>query len=418
MRHSPPFPVTRDNFSSCWEAIDVMRRKSRRKAAISGIGGFWSNLVLLFSLLFIVNGLILSQFDGTYHAFLEDLPWFTDAWNYLAGLLKLADNSLTVVVPKLLLAVYFVSIAVFILLALPIVILYHPRKQPVPTGDYSEQTALLAKAAQEAQNYSYKTHISASFSSIILFIVAAVILFGAYAIHRNDPEPMYALLKQFPTGNQEANLIIYVYVCYIVCGALCEVLLLLTRPLYRYEFPYDYVVQAETAALFALEEDDEATPEKRMADAAALCEEAMEFEKESAYQKAKSMYFKAALGGDVRAMEHYARHCLIGRLNDSARYWLKRCVSSGQASQNARIMLLRMRLRMRHNARYLQPDAAPLTKIQKFRNAVMLILTILYWVLSFVLFTALVIFSIVLLKSNMDMSVFTDLSSVIQILIR
>lgn len=416
MKNQPPFPVTPENLPQYWETIDTMRRKARRKSAIAGIGGFWSNLFLLFSLLFVANGLMFEQFHGSYHAFLEMLPWFSDVWHYLTDLVIKAGDSLTIQVVKLLLVTYGAAIAVFALLALLVSLLYHPRKAPVPTGDYSEQTALLAKAAREAHNYSYKTHISAYFSTIIMLIVAVVILFGAYAIYSNDPVSMAAVLTQFPTGNQNANLLFYVTFCYLVCAACCEILLLLTRPLYRCKFPYDYIVQTEYASLYALEEDEEATPEKHIADAAALCGEAVELEKDCAYTRAKSLYFKAALGGDVNAMKHYARLCLIDNMNDTARYWLERCVSSGQESKDIKSMLLRLKLRMKHNVSYLQPEAAPLTKGQKIWNTVKRILSILLWILSLLMAAALVIFLIVLLKSDADITVFTDLSNVLRIL--
>lgn len=416
MKHNPPFPVTPENLPQCWESIDAMRRKARRKSALAGIGGFWSNLFLLFSLLFVANGLIFTLFQGSYHAFLEDLPWFTDAWYYLTGLVIKTGDPLKTQTLKLLLVTYGASIAVFVLLSLLVSLLYHPRKAPVPTGDYSEQSALLAKAAREARNYSYKTRLSTSLASMLLVIVAAAMLLMAYIIYLDDAEVAKALLRQFPTDSEETNCLIYVLIGYFVCGIFSWILLQLTRPLYRYEFPYDYVAQTESAAIFALEDGAEVSPEKRMADAAALREEAMELEKEKAYVRAKALYFKAALCGDVCAMEHYARLCLIDHMNDSARYWLDRCVSSGQGSKEAKSMLLRLKLRMKHNVRYLQPEAAPLTKGQKIRNAVQLTFTVLFWTLSLLMVAALVIFLIVLLKSNADITVFQDLSTVFRIL--
>ena len=416
MRNNFPFPVTPENFSLCWDYVDVRRRKARRKSAIAGIGGFWSNLFLLFFLLFVVNGLIFDQFHGTYHAFLEELPWFTDVWHYLTGLLMKIGDPLKTQVLKLLLVTYGASIAVFALLALLVSLFYHPRKQPVPEGDYSQQTELLAKAAREARNYSYKTRLSTSLASTLLVIVAAAMLLIAYIIYLDDAEAAKALLRQFPTNSEETNCLIYVLIGYFVCGIFSWVLLLLTRPLYRYEFPYDYVAQAESAAIFALEVGSEVSPEKRMADAASLREEAMELEKEKAYARAKALYFKAALCGDVCAMEHYARLCLIDHMNDSARYWLDRCVSSGHGSKDAKSMQLRLKLRLKHNVRYLQPEAAPLTKGQKIRNALQLTFTVLFWILSLLMVAALVVFLIVLLKSNADITVFKDLSNVTRIL--
>ena len=118
----------------------------------------------------------------------------------------------------------------------------------------------------------------------------------------------------------------------------------------------------------------------------------------------------------IDTMRRKARLCLIDHMNDSARYWLERCVSSGQGSKEAKSMLLRLKLRVKHNVRYLHPEAAPQTKGQKILNTVKRILTILFWVLSLLTVAVLVVFLIVLVKSTADITVFGDLSNVIRIL--
>ena len=408
MKQRPPFPVTRENLKECWESIDCLRQKARRKAAVAGIGGFLANLFFLFSLLFVVNGLIYSRFEGPYHVFLADLPLFPGCWDYISGLLLKAGDSLPMQAGKLLLAAYGASIALLLLLTLVVSLVYHPKKQLLAEGTYVEQTAQLANIAREARSYSYKTRISTSIVSTLLVIAAAVGLLLAYAAIRNDAEAVNALLTRFPTGDAATNCLLYVLAAYFVCGILSWVLLTLTRPLYRFEFPYDYVVQAESAAIFALEEE--------AADAAALREEALALELEHNYGNAKSLLLKAALRGDVSAMEHYARHCLIGHMNDSARYWLERCVKSGQASPEAKSMLYRMKWKLRHNVRYLQPEAPPLTRGQKAKRRAMLTLTILWRIFILVLLTLTVIIIIVLVKSDMDIGVFAQLSDVIRVL--
>ena len=408
MKQHPPFPVTRENLKECWESIDCLRQKARRKAAVAGIGGFLANLFFLFSLLFWVNGLIFTWFDGPYHAFLAELHLFNPCWDFVSGLLLKVGDSLQLQAGKLLLVSYGVSIVLFLLLTLVVSLVYHPRKQVLAEGTYAEQTAQLASIAREARSYSYKTRISTSIVSTLLVIAAAVGLLLTYAAIRNDAEAVNALLTRFPTGDAATNCLLYVLAAYFVCGILSWVLLFLTRPLYRYEFPYDYVVQAESAAIFALEEE--------AADAAALREEALALELEHNYSKAKNLLLKAALRGDVCAMEHYARHCLIGHMNDSARYWLERSVKSGQASPEAKSMLKRMKLKLRHNVDYLQPEAPPLTRGQKAKRRVMLTLTIFWRVFVLTVLALTVIAIIVLVKSDMDIGVFAQLSDVIRVL--
>ena len=124
--------ITPENFDSCWQFIDRLRRKSRRMCAIARIGGFWANLCLLFSLLFAVNGLIYSRFRGPYHSFLASIPHFSDLWTKISLLLLNPGDTLIAQSLKLTLGAYGISILLFLALALVIVLVYHPRRRPMP----------------------------------------------------------------------------------------------------------------------------------------------------------------------------------------------------------------------------------------------------------------------------------------------
>ena len=361
--------ITPENFDSCWQYIDQLRRSARRKCAIARFGGFWANFFLLFFLLFAANGLIYAHFHGPYHSFLASIPMFSELWTKTSALLLNPGDSLNVQLIKLILGAYGVSILLFLVLALLIALTYHPRRRPVPEGTYAARTEQLSKAAQEAWSRSIKTRLSTSAASTLLVIICAFGLVSAYAVYLQDPNLLAGLLAKYPTGDVATNCMLYVFAAFLVSHLFSSILLLLTRFLYRFHFPYDLMAQAEAAVFFAGEETENLSPEEiaahRKERAATLRDEAIALEKEAAYQKAKNMFREAALLGDAAAMQHYARHCLLSHLNDSARYWLNKAAASGDADEELKSMLRRLRLHMHHNVQYLRPDAAPLTKGQR-----------------------------------------------------
>ena len=95
---------------------------------------------------------------------------------------------------------------------------------------------------------------------------------------------------------------------------------------------------------------------KRKAAAAETRQSALAAERAGAYPKAASMLLKAAHGGDPLAMEHYARHCLISENLVPAKYWLRRCAATGEASKNAKKMLRRVKMGMPADAAFLREE--------------------------------------------------------------
>lgn len=413
MKQAAPFPVTEANFPQCWTYIDKLRRKSRLMSLIARFGGFWTNLFFLFALLFAANGLIYSHFQGSYHRFLESLPLFSQVWTEVTSVILRPGDSLTAEIIKLLLAVYGSSILLFVALALVVALLYHPRSRKIPEDSFENGTSLLAKAAQEAWSKSYQTNISTSIFSMLLIIAAAFILLFAYTVFLGEAKEVEAMLSVFPTSSYETNCAIYTLIGYFVCHIFSAVLFQLTRFIYRYQFPYDFMAQAETAALFAQEETKHLTPEEitshRQERVAAIREDAIGLEKEAAYQKSKKMFREAALLGDVPAMEHYARHCILAHQDSSARYWLERCIATGEASADAALMLRRLKLKLNHRVQYLRPDAAPLTKKQIMLRRVKTALTVLWRIFVFLVLASIIALILLLIKHDFDPAFLNDL---------
>lgn len=422
MKQAALFPVTEENFSQCWDHMDRLRRKARRMCAVAKVGGFFANLYFLFALLLIANGLIFAHFLGSYHRFLDSLPLFPELWEKISSLILRPGDSLAVQALKLLSAAYLSAIALFAVLALVTALLYHPRRKGAPEGSFASRTASLAKAAQEAWSKSYKTRLSTSLASTLLVIIAAFVLFFAYTIHLQDANAAQALLSIFPTHDFSTNAMIYVLAAYFVCHIFSTVLLLLSRFIYRWQFPYDLMVQAEAAALLAREAPGDLSQENlalwRTERAEVLRTEALALEKEAAYQKARTMLHDAALLGDGPAMEHYARHCILSHLHESARYWLKQAIASGSATGEAVRMLRRLALKLNHRVQYLRPDAAPLTKKQILLQRCKTMFTVLWRILIALVMLAIVAVLVVLFQNDLDLSILTDFPGALSRLFR
>ncbi len=376
-----PFPVTEDNFAQCWLYVDKCRRSAKRKSAIANIGGFTVNLFFFLCLIFCACGLLHDRLNSPFRGFWESLVLFP-VWEKTSALLLLPGESIFSDIGRLLPAVYVLSAAVFGFLAVMILLLYHPFQKQMPEGTYAENTLLLAKQAQEAKDASYRTRITTSIVATVLAIGIIFAILTVYILYTEDPAATTAILSAFPTGDYFTNCLIYVLFLYLIFHIFCSILNFITMPLYRYEFPMELVVQAQKAALFAREEPQDLSPEeleaKHRETAASRRKEALALETEKAYGKAKNMLLEAAIGGDIPAMEHYARHCLLNRMHDSANYWLMKANATGEASPEAKKMLLRLRLHIRHNVEYLKPEEAPLSTGRKVLRTFQLILTILW----------------------------------------
>ncbi len=374
-------PLTAEAFSQCWLRIDNCRKNARRQAVISQIGCFCVTLFFLLWLIFLANGLIYESFRGTYRDFLRSLSFFLPLWEPIWGLIS-GLSSLPGKITVLLGLDYVASILFFGVIFLAVRLFYHPLSRKCPQGSWEENTALLAKAAQEARDFSYRTRLVPSIVATVLAVIAAFILLFAYAVYVQQADMIFNTLSLFPTGNTYTNCVLYVLMAYLVSNVLCTPLLFLSRPIYRYEFPMELLCQIQKAALFASE------PNASAETGAKLKEEALELEKINAYRRAMELLQQAALMGDVPAMEHFARHCLLTRRNDTARFWLKQAIASGDASPDAKKMLRRLKLHLRHQEEYRHADQAPLTGGQKAWNTTKALTSVIwkcFWVAALIL---------------------------------
>lgn len=414
MKKPAPFPITEENFAECWEYVDKRRRIARKMSRIAGTGKFLINLFFLWMLIFIVCGLLYERIDSPFRVFWESLFLFP-YWETISARLLVPRESIWMDFGRLVSVAYLVSTVAFLLLAFCFHLLYHPFKKKMPEGSYAEKTEVLAKQANQARDASNNTRMSTSVASTLLAVVTAFFVLFAFTIYIQDAPYVTALLTKFPTNDYQTNSVIYVLIMYAISEAFCSILMFITLPIYRYDFPYDFLVQAEQAAIYAREDAQELTPEelaeKRAADAAKLREEALELEKENAYKVAKRMLFQAAICSDIPAMEHYARHCLLSHMNTSAKYWLKKAVASGEASPEAKKMLLRLRLHLRHKVEYLKPEEAPLSIGKKILRGLCTVIAVLWKLLVLAILIISILVCVAMYKSSKDPEAFAEFSA-------
>lgn len=356
MKNEMTASVTPENFLQCWTHVDDCRRIARRKAVISRIGGLLSNLLFLLLVVFLVNGLIYNRTTGSYRSFLKTLPLFVPLWDGISATLLKPDDSLYMDAIRLLAADYLVSFLFFCAVAGLVMLLCHPRKKAAPEGSYPEQLKQLLTQARQTRTYASRTKISTSPLASVLAILTAFVLFFSYAFYLKDAKIAESLLSIFPFDDAATNAMLYVLFGLIISSILCEPLLIFTRFLYRYQVSADMVNLIARSLILAEPEIAVLDAEGRKKAAASVLSEAVDLEKTHMYREAKEKFLRAAHLGNTQAMEHYARHCLIGHEDETGKYWLEKCVATGEASEAARKMLKKVQLRRRPDVRYLDNE--------------------------------------------------------------
>jgi len=408
MKSNAPFPITEETFSQCWEFVDSCRCKARRKSAVARISGYLTMQFFLLLLVFLANGLIYCRLQGSYCIFLQNLPGFLPLWEAVSGFLLKSGDTFSGDVLRLAVFAYVVSTLVFCVLTGVICLLYHPKKKSAPEGSFSDITTALEKAARETREYAHKSHIATSVVAVVITIASAFLLLFAYMFQLQNAAVVSQALSRFPTSDLATNCLLYVAAAYVVCELLGSLLLLITRPVYRFDFPMDYVVQAQTAALSARE--------PRL-NAEELRTEAIALEKEGSYNSAFEIFRKAALLGDSIAMEHYGRHCLLRHMQDSAIYWLDKAAVSENSSSSLKKMRLRLKLGMQAKVEYLKPDQEPPSTGKKILTLLGAGIKLLWRLLILAVFALGIFVMFILFKTSTDPNYQSELPEGVSILV-
>ncbi len=379
MKQLCPSPIKQDNFTEVWSYTDQKRRIAKKKNVTSKVASFFSNLVFTVLTFVAGNGLIHDHLTGSYTSFLETVPWLLPTWEKYSALFLKPGQSATVQVILTALLVYGISFTVCGIFSLLVLALYHPLKKKLPAASVKENAEQLLDIARDARRYALR---SSSRSSVLWSLLFTASVFATLAMYwlttLSDMEaitefftgfvmeklaPYLASNTQYMTiqGSLLAPCItLFCLGIYLGYAALSGIHTLTVQFMYKYRVPYSFVAQIECYSIFADENvsglSSEEVEQLHRDQAADKRIQALELERMGAHPRAKRLLAEAAHGGDVQAMEHYARHWLIANVRDPARYWLERSVETGQASEDALKLLKRIKWRRSIQVRYLKED--------------------------------------------------------------
>ena len=370
-------PVSKDNFEQNWKIADAIFRKAKKKYKASRISVFLTNLVFMLMSLLVANGFLYDTTTGPFHAFLEDIPYLIPLWKKLSSLFLSANQSPA---EQVLITAFILYAACFVIsgvVALLVALFYRPETTKLPTDTPKENAAKLLAAVKEARRCSNATRRTSYPAWGFFFITLQFILFTLFCIMELGSATelmeicMASLMKVLApvTGSYLSyiatmtalfvpSLMIFALVLY-VCYSLASMLMsFFAQFFHRCNVPYHYIVEAEyhyvsvDVAIDGMSNDE--IKEALETQAEYFCQQGIELELSEAYKEAKDMYARAAHGGNASGMEHYARHWLITFANDPAKYWLKKCVATGNASKTAVKALRRLKWHRRASAKYIK----------------------------------------------------------------
>lgn len=354
MKEKCPSPVTNENFPLVWEYVDQGRRTARKKAALGRFSAFFGHLALAAAVLFFANGLIFRFFQGSYCDMLGSFEPFVKAWTWFSDRILGDIASWQLQVPVCLAVAYAAAMVVFCVFTLPVLALYHPLRKKLPTETAVENGALLVENIREARRFAGRTTGISSTFCVFIFAIGVFGLMSVYFLYVGDLSAAMMAMISLPLIGWMNNMIAIVMVIFFVCffgfALLDNLLGLLIRLVYRHKIPYELVVNAENYQVFA-DLDVEGLSEQEISDkkkalGEELCTQALELERQGARKKVKDMLRQAALAGDVPAMGHYARHCIIKLEREAAVYWLE-CYIAATGSEDKQIRKAIRRLKHR-----------------------------------------------------------------------
>lgn len=372
-------PITKENFPEVWQSVDAQRRTAKKKYISASFAPFFSNMVFAILVLLVGNGLIHDHLKGSYSNFLEDIPFFLTVWDKAAGLLIKPEWSIALKIAVPLLVMYLVCFLVCLIFVLLVTAVYHPFRRQLPEGTDKENAELLLSMARDARRYSLRTVSSGSMLWALIFTMIQFCVLALYIMIELKTldklmvitiapimkllEPLTKDFSDFQLMNLEGavfmpSLLLYSLALYLGYAFVNYFHALSTQILYKYRIPYSYVADVEYYYVFADEETEGMTQEeiqaRRTETAKDKLKEALDMEKLGAYGRAKELLSQAAHSGDAEAMAHYARHWLIAQAKDPAKYWLQKCVDTGEAGEYAVKTLRRLKWHLRVRAAYLK----------------------------------------------------------------
>lgn len=372
-------PIAADNFAENWTLVDKQRRIAKKKYVTGKVASFFSNMVFAILAVIISNGLICDHLTGSYCRFLKKVPYLLTIWDQIKALILKPDFNLALQIAVPLCCTYAVCFLVCGAFVLIVTALYHPFKRKLPTSTAKENASQMLDMARSARGYSRRTGANGSlFWGLVFMMIQFAIVALYWLIELKDMDtifniiiaPVMNLLEPYISGISSfqrmslemaiamPSTMIFIFGIYLTYAFANHLHALSVQFMYKYHIPYSFVADVEYYYTFADEKTEGMTEEEIMAKRKETAEakriQALDLERICAYGKAKELLAEAAHGGDSTAMEHYGRHWLIIGARDPGRYWLQKCVDTGEAGEYAIKTLRRLKWHMKVHAKHLK----------------------------------------------------------------
>lgn len=372
-------PMSAENFAENWSAVDSRRRIAKKKYVTCTLASFFSNMVFALLAVIVSNGLIHDHLSGSYCNFLIKVPYLLPVWDQIKALILKPDFSLALRIAIPLVAMYAVCFAVCGIFVLIVTLLYHPFKRKIPTSTVKENASQMLTMARDARRYSRRTGSNGSLVWALFFMMVQFALIALYwlielqdmgVIFQTVISPVMKVLEPYiqnfnstqrmglETAISTPSTMLLIMGIYLAYSLADQIHALSVRFMYQYRVPYSFVAEVEYYYTFADEKTegmtDEEIKEKRKEAAEAKRIQALDLERIGAYGKAKELLAEAAHGGDSAAMEHYGRHWLVINAKDPGKYWLQKCVDTGEAGEYAVKTLRRLKWHLKVQAKHLK----------------------------------------------------------------
>ena len=368
-------PICKSNFPENWKIVEEERQKAKKKYRVSNGASFVSNMVFSILSFISINGILHDHLPGAYSRFLEDFPVLIPLWRRFSALFLKSGQSWAVQLGLTALVLYGICFAVNSVCALILSCSHRSDISVLPSGTVKENASAMLAMAKEARQYAHGTIIRGSAVWALFFLICQFSLLGFYcvteigslnALIAISTKSVMELLSSCLTNPAVyatvrtavfvPSLILFalaLFLCYILISMIHA---LSVQFLYRYRVPYSFVADVEAYYLFCDEDFGTMSNEEIQAMLAErsdeICEKAAKQERRGLYKQARELYGQAAYSGNLHAMEEYARHWLVLKAKDPARYWLQKCADTGKASKSVLKNLRRIKRNRKVSAEY------------------------------------------------------------------
>lgn len=182
-----PTPITADNFSSAWRYVTRKYRLAKKASKTRSLALSLGQILYFPAFLILMLGAVCTLTPRSVTSFVEKAPAAVRFWNRISGLLFAGADTLGQQLLRGAIILYGVPLAVFLVAAILIFLVYHPRALPL-TGDSRKDAEALWSMARHAQNMARENEKDINGPlAIFTGIAAAAFAIGVIIYWISDP---------------------------------------------------------------------------------------------------------------------------------------------------------------------------------------------------------------------------------------